>query len=360
VTAEELFQALVALPREAGTPSSEAARRLLTGYLEDLGYRVTRQDFSFQPAAANVLPILGAGLGWLTLLQIPFLLLASLPAPAGFLVWAAGLGAVGVLAVGIGTGVRVPGAERRVDANLIATRGATPVRRWLVAHLDSKAQGHSLAGRLIALWVLLVATLGMTALAAARWWSGTALPTPPVAAGAAVAMAGGALAARGRLRGTSPGARDNGTGVLALAVAARACREDGVGLLFTGAEEFGLVGGRVFARSGSLSAASEIVNVDTVTGAGPFYILIHDEHGRGAAGRLAAALPGRASEWRIRRLPLGILVDSLPLARAGVSAVTLASLGWGDLRRLHTPRDTGEGLDLTAAVALGEALADLR
>jgi Peptidase family M28 len=360
VTPEELFQALVALPREAGTPASEGARRLLTRYLEALGYSVTRQGFSFQPAVANVLPILGAGLGWLTLLQIPFLLLAALPAPAALLVWTAGLGAVGVLAAGIGTGVRVPGAERREDANLIATRGATPVKRWLVAHLDSKAQGHSLAGRLVALWVLLVGILGMTALAAARWWSGTALLAAPVAAGAAAAMAGGALAARGRLRGTSSGARDNATGVLALAVAARTCREDGVGLLFTGAEEFGLVGARVFAQSESMRPTSEFVNVDTVTGAGPFYILVHDQRGREAAGRLAALLPARRAGWRTRRLPLGILVDSLPLARAGAVAVTLASLGWADLRRVHTPRDTGEGLDLTAAVALGEALAGLR
>lgn len=360
MTPEEIFQALVRLPREAGTPAAEEARELLTRHLEAHGYRVRRQPFAFQPIAANVLPILGAGLGWLTLLEIPLLLLGTLPEGMALLVWLVGVVALGVLAWGIGTGIDIPGAERREDANLIVTRGPAPVRRWIVAHVDSKAQGHSMAGRLAAVWALVLAVLLLTALAAARWIRGDALASGPVAAGAGFAMAAGALAARGRVHRTSPGARDNGTGLLAALVAAETCRDDGIGFAFTGAEEFGLVGARVFAGELRDSGVAEVVNVDTVTGRGHLYVLRHDQRGGALAARLAAVLPAVRGGIRVRRLPLGILVDSLPMAQAGATAVTTAWLDWGDLRRLHTPRDTPDGLDLTAARKVGETLADLR
>jgi Peptidase family M28 len=359
VTPEEVFQALVRLPREAGTPAAKEARELLTRHLEAQGYSVRRQTFAFQPAAANVLAILGAGLGWLTLLEIPLLLLGTPPKGMALLVWLGGMVALGVLAWGIGTGVDIPGAERRDDANLIATRGPAPVRRWIVAHVDSKAQGHSLAGRLAAIWALVLAAIFLTGLAAARWISGGPLASGTVAAGAGFAMVAGALAAQGRLHGTSPGARDNGSGLLAALVAAETCR-DGIGFAFTGAEEFGLVGGRMFAGELRDSGMAEVINIDTVTGRGHLYVLRHDQRGGALAARVAAVLPAVPGGIRVRRLPLGILVDSLPMSQAGATAVTTAWLDWGDLRRLHTPRDTPEGLDLTAARKVGEALADLR
>jgi hypothetical protein len=360
VTPEAIFQTLVRLPREAGTPSAEEVRRLLTRHLESHGFTVRRQPFEFQPAAANVLAVLGVGLGWLTLLQIPLLLLGRPPAWMALLVWVAGLSALSVLGWGIGTGIEVPGAERRQDANLIATRGAAPVRRWIVAHVDSKAQGHSMAGRLVAVWMLILAALLLTALAVSRWAGGSALAGGQVAAGAGLAVAAGGLAARGRLHGISPGARDNATGLFAALVAAENPRNDGIGFVFTGAEEFGLVGARVFAQELTDPDAIEVVNIDTVTGRGQLRILRHDRRGAEFAARLAAAFPHASGEIQVRRAPLGILVDSLALARAGAPAVTVARLDWDDLRRLHTPRDTPEELDLATARTVGETLARLR
>ena len=330
MTPEQVFQAIVRLPREAGTPGAEAARLLITGYLEARGYSVRRQPFAFQPAAANVLPVLGAGLGWLTLIEIPLLLLDRFPASMALLIWLPGLLALGVVAWGIGTGIDVPGAERREDANLIVSQGPAMVRRWIVAHVDSKAQGHSMAGRLVAVWMLVLAALLLTGLTLARWILGGALASVPVVAGAG------------------------------LAVAAETPREDGIGFVFTGAEEFGLVGARVFARELRNADAVEVVNIDTVTGRGQLHILRHDRRGGELGARLAAALPRVPAGTSVHRLPLGILVDSLPFARSGALAVTVARLDWDDLRRLHTPRDTPEGLDLTTARAVGETLVRLR
>jgi hypothetical protein len=58
-----------------------------------------------------------------------------------------------------------------------------------------------------------------------------------------------------------------------------------------------------------------------------------------------------------RRLPAGILVDSLPLARAGARAITIGRLTWRTLRLIHTPADRPDGLSLELAEAVGRALA---
>lgn len=215
MTALEVFAALVAAPREAGTEGTARARDLLARHFRELGCAVREQHFRFQPAALNAFPLLGAGLGWLTLLQIPLLMLAT---PAGWLaplVWFGGAAALGMLAWGIGSGVEVPGAEAREDANLVVTRGEAPVARWVVAHVDTKAQGHSMAGRLVALWVLLLAVAVLSGLTTWRALRGRELPGWVVAAGVGAALPASLLVGRGRLRGATVGARDNGTGLLA-------------------------------------------------------------------------------------------------------------------------------------------------
>lgn len=359
MTPLEVLNLLIALPREAGSGAAVDARALLTRHLESRGFTVHQQPFGFQPASLLALPVVGAGLGWLTLLEIPLLALGNLPRVLAPLVWLGGAAALVVLAWGIGTGVDVPGAERRQDANLIATRGAGPVRRWIVAHLDTKAQGHSMAGRLIAVWMLVTAALLLTALTIVRARSNTPLSGFVVAGAAVISLVAGGLAGQGRLRGTSPGARDNGTGLLAALQVAEATRDDGIGLIFTGAEEFGLVGARVFVRSESV-ASTEIINLDTLTDRGILCLVVHDEAGKALAASLAPLLGGIAPRLRIRRLPLGILVDSLPFARAGACSVTVSRLDWDDLRRLHTARDSGDGLGLATATAVGCAVARLR
>ena len=144
------------------------------------------------------------------------------PGWAALCVLAGGLGAARAsLAVGIGLGWLPLGGAAREDANLIATRGDAPVRRWIVAHLDTKAQVQSMAGRLVAVWVIGLAVAVLMALALAR----LAGPRRRCAGrrwGRASRSWRARWPGRGRLRGTSPGARDNGTGVAAALAAAEA------------------------------------------------------------------------------------------------------------------------------------------
>lgn len=351
------LEAALALEREAGTAGATEARALLTRELEALGYEVVVQRFEFSTGTLNALPVLGGGLGWLTLLQVPLLLLPGAPGWASLAVLLAGLACLLLIARAIGTGAAASRGELREDANLIAARpGATPTR-WLVAHLDTKAQGHSMAGRLVSVWMLLAAVAALSALALWRLWG--IPPVPAVAATAAAAVIAGFLAGRGRLKGRTVGARDNGSGLVALMEAAgRAARATGV--IITSAEEFGLVGARILAQQRpELVRGSDVINLDTIDDRGALAIVLHDPPGEALAVELEGLLAGIAPAVRRRRLPLGIFVDSYPLARTGARAVTIGRLDWATLRLIHTPRDTRGGLAFDTARSVGERLARL-
>ena len=344
---------ILALPREAGTPEAAKARELVATYLTGLGYTVVSQGFTFAPSSLRAFPIFGAGLGGLALLLLPILASDKLPPWAAVAVWISGLLALAIVAAGIGLGWVHLGEGLREDANLIATRGKSQPRRWVVAHLDSKAQGHSMAGRLVAVWVVGLAIVALTALALGRL-SGP-LSAGLVAPGAGLAVLAGFLAGRGRLSGRSQGARDNGTGVVA-ALAAAAAPDSVVGILITGAEEFGLVGARVFARLATGLAESEFVNVDTVDQEGKLYLVSHNAEGGRLARALEPQLAGLDFPLRRRSLPLGIFVDSAPLARVA-PAVTVGRLTWRTLRCIHTAADTPAGLSFRSAEQVGKAIA---
>ncbi|HKU62774.1 MAG TPA: hypothetical protein VJQ44_16250, partial [Gemmatimonadales bacterium] len=158
---------VLAGPREAGTPAANAARTVVADHLQAQGYRVTHQRFRFHPSTLLGFPLLGAGLVLTGLLEIPLLVLPDVPGWGALAVWLAGAAGSAVLAIGVGVG-RLPVGESREDANLIAVRGDAPITRWAVAHLDTKAQMQSMAGRLVAVWVVVVAAAALTGLAVAR------------------------------------------------------------------------------------------------------------------------------------------------------------------------------------------------
>jgi hypothetical protein len=129
-------------------------------------------------------------------------------------------------------------------------------------------------------------------------------------------------------------------------------------VLITGAEEFGLVGARVFARAWKPETGTEFVNVDTVDQEGRVYLVSHNSPGQALAGVLEPALQGTGLPIRQRRLPLGIFVDSAPLSRIA-PAVTIGRLTWRTLRCIHTSADTSAGLSFRTAVQVGRAIATL-
>ena len=352
-TLKETAGLILSLPREAGTPEAATAREVVAAHLAGLGYNVTVQKFTFAPSSLRAFPLFGAGLGGLALVLIPLLGSTRAPAWVALALWVSGLLALMVVTAGIGLGWVQLGEPLREDANLIATRGAAKPRRWVVAHLDSKAQGHSMAGRLVAVWAIGLALAVLTALTLLRL--GGPLSPPWLGLGAVLAIVAGFLAGRGRLRGRSLGARDNGTGLVAALTAAASTSDPEVGILVTGAEEFGLVGARIFVQLTPNLESAEFVNIDTVDQEGALYLVTHHIGGDRLARSLEPQLRDLGIPIRRRRLPLGIFVDSGPLARAG-AAITIGRLTWGTLCRIHTPVDTPDGLSFNTAEQVGKAV----
>jgi hypothetical protein len=353
----DIIRRILSTPREAGTPEAHEARAIVSSYLTQLGYRVTLQKFSFTPASLRAFPLFGAGLGGLALVLLPFLASAGPPAWAALAVWTVGVAGLSILAAGAGLGWVPLGDPPREDANVIATRGDQPPRRWIVAHLDTKAQGHSMAGRLVAVWVTALTVIVLTLLTFLRLRA--PLPWIAILPGLALAIVAGALAGRGRLRGRSHGARDNGSGIAAALTAAESTADPRVGILITGAEEFGLVGARVFAHAGGRQEGTEFVNLDTIDQEGTLFLVSHEGRGTALAALLEPCLSEIGLPIRRRRLPLGIFVDSAPLSRTGGAAMTIGRLTWNTLRRIHTPADTADGLSLEVAQRVGRAVAQI-
>ncbi len=355
---DELITALLSLEREAGTPEAAEARRLLSEHMQALGFQVEVQRFAFSTGTLNALPVFGAGLGWLTILMIPLLLMAGAPSWASLAVWVVGLAALGTVAVAIALGWAPARGDQREDANLIIQRPDALIERWIVAHVDTKAQRQSMAGRLVAIGIALLGVAVMLGLAVARLF---VVPSVwVVAAACGLSLAASVLCARGRLKGRTTGALDNGSGLVAALVAAETSDER-TGFIFTGAEEFGLVGARILAQqTPELVRGRDILNVDTVDDVGSIAIVSHDRLGAQLATRFAQLLSVPGTSVRQRRLLPGIMVDSQAFAMAGARAVTLARLDWDTLRRVHTGRDVAAGSTFDTARAIGAWLGGLR
>jgi len=146
--------------------------------------------------------------------------------------------------------------------------------------------------------------------------------------------------------------------VAAALAAAEGLDDPATGILITGAEEFGLVGARVFVAQRAVELREAVVvNLDTIDQEGELAVVSHDARGAALARQEAPRLAASGLSPRLRRLPVGILTDSLPFARADVPALTIGRLTWRTLRTIHTPRDTAAGLSLETAIRVGRALA---
>ncbi|CAN5912085.1 hypothetical protein BH11GEM1_BH11GEM1_13310 [soil metagenome] len=336
------------VPRPSGGEGERAARDYAASELRSLGFHVREESFSFSTLPGRyATPIAGALLGG-TIVAACGMALRSAPATAVAAVFGAGVLATGLFARWmLADGVLTAPWLRAEGVNLVATRGTTAPRVWLVAHLDSKSQPLPSAARVAGIVVLaaalvlvlasLLLTLGGHA-SRTMWW--VALCTGAIGALPVMASIVGAR---------SDGAVDNASGVAAvLAAAALVSRDVSCGVLLPGAEELGLAGARAWATGHDSGIA---LNCDGVDDEGRLMIMYDMEmpHAVVAAVRAAAAPRMRA---RARRMPLGLLTDSTALAGAGWQAVTVSHGSLATLRRVHTSRDS-------LAVRRGTAIDDV-
>jgi len=351
--------ARIAVPRVPGSPELSDVQAAVTEQLGEFGYTVQRESFKTSARPLIAISIAGGALGWMVLLLAP-LLVVDLTGWVASLVGCATLALVMLTAVGIAKGY-LPSQVEPVEAvNLCAKRGDASV--WLVAHSDSKGQGVSLAGRVLAMvalsagLVVLLACLLVRPFAPLGWWA--VLPM------VVLMTTGGAALSRRALTNESPGAVDNATGMIAALVAAEQLRNrSDVGVLITGAEEFAMAGAKAWV--GAHVAEGMFINFDGVDARGRYRVMTHAVT-RGVEGdrssvlvgiSLVRALAAAGADARLANLPPGVLVDGVTLAKAGMVGVSLSRGDWGTLKVVHTKRDVPQRVDVGAAVLAGLATA---
>jgi len=226
--------------------------------------------------------------------------------------------------------------------NLIGVRPRARVTTWLAAHYDSKGQPVSMAGRLILAAACLVAGVaGLGAVAAGG----------PLLALAPAALLPALFIGLSRVTARSPGAVDNGSGLVTVLATLDALPADApVGVLFPDAEEFGLRGAQALARErANLLADTAVINFDGVDDRGGVTAFVHK------AGATVDRIVGGLAARRLRWLP--VVVDGLRLRHAARECVTIMRGDWGTTRVVHTPRDTPDRLTLDGAREVARAVA---
>jgi len=357
--------AAIARPRLVGSPAAAEVAAHIRRTLAECGYDLSEYQFQFNPWPAR----LGVSLAGAGYLISSVWAGASLVAGNGYGALAVLLASLVVMAVAVWSRplLESAGWALQPGSNLLATPPGTRPSYLVVAHRDSKSQPVPLLlrGPAIALAILSWLWLFLLALFA------TTQPVPRTLVLSVTAIAAVSAFVLGCcwVANRSPGALDNASGVAVLLGIAQQQRAAGdVAFLVTDAEELGLAGARAVADR--LPAVSGAINLDGIDDTGSFHVI--ERFGwpwrRGGAPELGDSLlrAGQQLELPVRRRdgPFGILLDHMPIADAGIPALTVMKGNARSLRRVHRPADDLDHLDgrgaSTAVELVGRALALLR
>jgi hypothetical protein len=351
----------IARPRKVGSGEEEIVANELAERLNQLGWQVERQPFEFS-TASNVILSLGIALG---LLSIAAILLLGNRLPIATTALAVlillSIALAGPLSRGISTyTVRAAGqpisklattvvnrvGTRYAAANLIATLpdnvGSTLPHLYLMAHYDSKSQYMPLALRIGLFVIAAPSSLAVAALTLLN------LSTPVTSVLGVMALLAGLPLLFLDFGNDSPGAIDNASGVglvlhLAECLSQRSDWRDRlrISVVFTSAEELGLMGAVAFVRAGEerlrheSQAGLTILNFDGIGVDGELQWV------GAASSRLANLIlqSSRDLQINLRRFRwIGALFDHVPFAQHGFDAVSLITVGRAS-RSVHRSAD---------------------
>jgi hypothetical protein len=260
---------------------------------------------------------------------------------------------------------------RKGSVNIVAEIPARETKRAVIltAHHDSKSQRLPIGVRLCVILLgaplaVIVAFAVIGAAAAALAWGAQETVCRILWIASLVPLASGLLLLCSGAGNRSPGALDNATGCAVLLEVARRLQKEpvegtDVKLVFTGAEEMGLVGAMRYAQAHEAELDPEstvVVNIDSV-GCGP-RIGVVDRYGIPpvkTSRTLARALVKKHPDAGIMYIPVGVGVDSFPFGFRGIESISLVSRTVRTITAIHTPNDTVDRLDSGAV----ERAADL-
>lgn len=241
---------------------------------------------------------------------------------------------------------------RAQGVNLEASRPGRAPAVWLCAHLDSKSQPVPTLVRSAGIVLQAVGSLAILVLAAGAAF-GASAPFAVWVGATIVTLAGAIPVVSGVVGPHSPGALDNASGVVTVIAAARRLTDvEGVGIVITDAEELGMAGAHAW---GSTRPGAVVLNCDGVDDRGPTRVM----HPGMRPPAILHALRVTASPVPdVRRLPPGVLTDSVAIARRGGQSVTFSKGTWVSLARVHSRKDSLARLQGTGIAGVASLMAD--
>jgi hypothetical protein len=338
--ARDHLRAIAGHPRPAGSPAETAARAHCAQVLRDAGFDVGEEPFDYSAFPGRYATAVGGAVS--TLLLVGAVLGASRgrPGVATGILALGGAALVAAVAWTVRAGVVSAPWMRRRSSNLTATRGAPRPRLWLIAHLDSKSQPVPMLVRVGAI-ALHGATWATALLFCVADWLGGSVAGSWPSVGAAAVVTGLPIMAS-FVGDRSAGAVDNASGVAAVLLTAAALPRDlPLGVLMTSAEELGLAGARTWVRSHVPGIA---LNCDGIDDGGELVCMYSGHRPARLVAAFQRAATAEGTTLAVHRLLPGLLVDGVAFADSGWDVLTLSRGTIGTLARIHTPRDSLEGL----------------
>jgi hypothetical protein len=230
----------------------------------------------------------------------------------------------------------------RRGVNLEATRGIVPPIVWLVAHIDSKSQIVPMFVRIVGVVICSASWGTMLILRLLSSVGRFPIPISLYLILVLLSMIGSIPLVLSFIGNRGTGALDNASGVATILGALDYIDQAiPLGILISSAEELGLAGARAWVKGRPRAVA---INCDSIDDTGGLLCMLS----RG--GRRSLAMTLRRASKRAGVHPIisgtipGVLVDAIAFSEAGWSALTVSRGGWSSLARIHTRRDTLEGM----------------
>ena len=374
----------LAFPRLVGSSGEVKAQDYIVQQFSELGLVVTRESFSFTKFPAEILPRLLCGLFVPVVISVPWLgerfpipvclaCLLSLTVALLCTQWQKQF--EGLYDVG----------RKHHSENIVATNGRKPNDKTpallFVAHYDSKSQVLPIAVRAVAYGIAIIGLIVLTTVmvievATLAWFPDyitlTWLPDFIVWSVAGITTLCLLLLQINFTQNHSPGGFDNASGVGVMLEVARvvmACDEEkSITFLAAGAEEYGMCGALRYVQKHADEYDQEntyVINIDGLgVGNGVSVVTRHGIPAVRTTDMLAKMFQtsGKALGIQVfeRYLPIGVGLDSIPIASHGFETVTLTAGNVGRVAlKVHSKRDRCDLLDVKSLQQVGELIVNI-
>ncbi|RKU20268.1 hypothetical protein C6500_09195 [Candidatus Poribacteria bacterium] len=374
----------LAFPRLVGSEGEAKAQAYIVQQFTALGLEVSRESFSFTKFPAEVLPRLLCGFFVLAVLFVPWfgerfpipvclVCLLSLFVVLLFNQWQKRF--EGLYDVG----------RRHHSENIVATNGRKPNDKTpallFVAHYDSKSQVLPIAVRAVAYFIAIVGLSALTTVmvinvAILVWFPDYIIlgwlsdPIVWITAGTTTLCL--LLLQINFTQNRSPGGFDNASGVGVMLEVARVLvargEEKSIIFLAAGAEEYGMCGALRYIQKYADEYDQEntyVINLDGLgVGNGVNMVTRYGIPPVRMANVLADLFQASGKSLGIQvsecHLPIGVGLDSIPIANRGFETVTLTAGNVGRAAlKVHSRQDKSDFLNVESLQQVGELIVDV-